>query len=123
MSIPTKEMIQQACRTFNQNKILKEESKGKITKICMINDVFMNEFGPGHYFKSFIILKNHFRVLYFGEFNDYGLRVEECPPPDTKNHNTRHLFSNSIYMSLSDFLWTFWPEGIYHIEKFLMDKE
>ena len=123
MSIPTKEMIQQACNTFIESKVLKDEAQGKISKISVVNEVFQKEFNPGFYKGSFIILKNHFRVLYFGSFNDYGLRVEECPPPGKTNENTDQLFSNSIYMKLSDFLWIFWPEGIYHIEKFLMENE
>ena len=123
MSIPTKERIQQACRVFNQSTFLAIEAAGKISKITIINQVFIKEFGPGHYEGSFVILQNHFRVLYFGSCDPTPLRVEECPPPGKKNENTNQLFANSIYMPIADFLWTFWPEGIYHIEKFLIGKE
>jgi hypothetical protein len=115
-------MIQQACKIFDESQYLRREAQGKICKICALNKVFVDKFGPGHYEGSFVILGNYFRVLYFFGY-DHGIRVEECPPDDKKNKNTDQLFANSIYMNLSDFLWTFWPEGIYHIEKFLMDKE
>lgn len=122
MSIPTREMIKKACNVFDDSLILELEAQGKISKISMLNEVFIKEFGPGHYQGSFILLGNYFRVLYFGQYS-HALRVEECPPDGKTNKNTDQLFANSIYMPLADFLWTFWPEGIYHIEKFLMDKE
>ena len=122
MSLPTKEQIQKACETFDESEFLRKEAQGKICKICALNKVFVDEFGPGHYEGSFMILGNYFRVLYFTAFPPV-LRVEECPPENKKNNHTDQLFANSIYMPLYEFLWTFWPDGIYHIEKFLMENE
>jgi hypothetical protein len=121
MLIPSKEEIQKACEVFNQSKTLYKESNGKISKISMINKVFIEEFGPGFYKGSFIILKNHFRVLYFGHSDPIPLRVEECNPDGNYNELFEEFSRSGIYVPLHEFLWKFWPEGIYHIEKFLLD--
>jgi len=123
MLIPTKEMIQQSCKTFGESKVLKREARNLISKITFINEVFQEHFEKGHYEGSFIINDLYFRVLYFGSYDKIPLRVEECAPPNKRNKNVDQLFANSIYMPLSDFLWTFWPQGIYYIEKFLLEKE
>lgn len=126
MLIPSKEEIQKACRVFQKSKLLEKDAQKKISKLSIINNVFQEHFNKGFYDKSFIINESYFRVLYFGTMDKKPLRVEECPPPGTlfdQNKFVSELFSTSIYMSLDDFLYTFWPEGIYYIEKFLLDNE
>lgn len=123
MSLPTKEQIRQACNVFNQSTALAIEADGKICKITMINQPLIDEFGPGYYKGSFVILQNHFRIIYFGHCDPMPLRVEECNPDGNYNKLFDELSGAGIYIPLHDFLWTYWPEGIYHIEKYLMDKE
>jgi hypothetical protein len=123
MLTPNKEEIWKACEVFQKSKLLAREAYDKISKLSIINNVFQEHFNKGFYEKSFIINESYFRVLYFGILDNKPLRVEECPPPGTQNKFVSELFSTSIYMGLDEFLYTFWPQGIYYIEKFLLDNE